>query len=468
MNMRIQYPALALLTGAVVLAGCGKPPEPPVTLGTPGHLPAAEQRAGDPVRGYEILVNRGYVSCGLPYEAYRAVVPEPVEGPRLPGRLGPNADLPYDLNFTTNADGVDLVVSNCLACHGGKFNGELVVGLGNAFADFTNDPMASIERAGLLVADGAPAAAWQRWADRIAAIAPYMVIDTVGVNPAPNLTMALMTHRDPATLRWHDDPKLEPPPRAPLPTAVPPWWRMQKKHAMFYHGGGQGDHVPFMMLKSLVCTDELEEARRIDEWFTDVRAFIASLEPPAWPHDIDAALAGQGRAVFEAHCAACHGTYGEGWTYPNLLVPLEQVGTDPAYALQAVEAERFIRWFNGSFYGGSAQARPGPGYVAPPLDGVWATAPYLHNDSVPSIAALLDSSTRPAYWRHLPEREYDTATLGWRYEVVPHGKAGAADPAEARMIYDTTRHGYGSGGHTFGDVLSESERRAVIEYLKTL
>jgi hypothetical protein len=107
--------------------------------------------------------------------------------------------------------------------------------------------------------------------------------------------------------------------------------------------------------------------------------------------------------------------------------------------------------------------------VAPPLDGVWATAPYLHNDSVPSIAALLDSSQRPRYWRHVLEpREYDTATLGWRHEALGHGKYGAAGEDEARRIYDTSLPGYGNGGHTFGDVLSERERAAVIEYLKTL
>jgi hypothetical protein len=65
-------------------------------------------------------------------------------------------------------------------------------------------------------------------------------------------------------------------------------------------------------------------------------------------------------------------------------------------------------------------------------------------------------------------REYDTATLGWRYEVLDHGKDDATDGDEARHVYDTTRPGYGNGGHTFGDVLSERERLAVIEYLKTL
>ena len=463
--MRVVGPACM----ALMLWGCGNSAEAPLVLGATGELPKALQRAGDPQLGREILLNRGYVSCGVPFDAYRAASPARGPDPTLAGRLGRNAELPYDLNATVDRNGVELVVSNCLACHGGRFDGELVIGLGNAFADFSGNPMRAIEGIGLLVEDGAPAEAWQRWADRIAAIAPYMVTDTVGVNPAPNLTMALMAHRDPSTLRWYEQPQLAPPPPTPLPTAVPPWWRMQKKHAMFYHGGGQGDHVPYMMLKSLVCTDTLDEARMIDEWFTHVRAFIASIEPPTWPYAIDEALAAEGEDVFNLHCAACHGIYDAEWSYPNLVVPLEQVGTDPAYARQAVEAERFIRWFNRSFYGRGAQARPAPGYVAPPLDAVWATAPYLHNDSVPSIAALLDSSQRPAYWRHLDEpREYDQDALGWRFDTLQYGKDGAADAEEARAIYDTTRHGYGNGGHTFGDVLSEAERRAVIEYLKTL
>jgi hypothetical protein len=460
------------LTGmllAVLAGACGQPVEEAVTTGEPGVLPEAVQRPGDPVLGYEILVNRGYVTCGVPYEAYAASAPDRGPEPGLEGRHGRNAELPYDLNATVDANGVELVVSNCLVCHGGRFNGELVIGLGDAFADFTRDPRPAIERIGLLVEDGAPAEAWLRWADRISAIAPYMITDTVGINPAPNVTMALMAYRDPASLQWHAEPQLAPPPRDPLPTAVPPWWRLQKKHAVFHHGGGQGDHVPFMMLKSLVCTDDTSEARMLDEWFTHVRAYIASIEPPAWPWSIDERLAAKGEGIFEAHCAACHGTYGEDWTYPNLLVALDDVGTDPAYALQAVEAERFILWFNESFYGRGAVARPGEGYVAPPLDAVWATAPYLHNDSVPSLAALLDSSQRPTFWRHhTGPREYDRDALGWRHEALDHGKEGAADATEARRIYDTTRHGYGNGGHTFGDALSAAERRALIEYLKTL
>jgi mono/diheme cytochrome c family protein len=263
---------------------------------------------------------------------------------------------------------------------------------------------------------------------------------------------------------------MTPPPERPLPVSVPPWWRMGKKHAMFYNAMGRGDHARFMMMKSLVCTDSVEEARPIDAMFTDVRAYIAALEPPDYPFAVDATLAARGREVFEAQCTRCHGTYGAAGEYPNLVIGLEAVGTDPAYALKAYEeSDRFMRWFNRSWYGDIAHAQPARGYVAPPLDGVWATAPYLHNGSVPTIESLLDSHKRPTYWvRSFDSKDFDTAVLGWTYEALSHGKQGTSDQEQRKRIYDTTLPGYSNAGHTFGDGLTDSERRAVIEYLKTL
>jgi len=466
----------ALLTGlaALLLSACGEPPPPDagpdrVTIAEPGPIPVTEQQPGDPDAGRHTVLNRGYVTCGIPEEAFRASDIFPAPEHQIDGREGRNAELPYMFNSTVNPDGVELVVSNCLTCHASEFDGELVIGLGNPFLDFTSDPSVTAELMGAFVEDGAPAEAWARWADRIAAIAPYMVTDTFGVNPAPNLTLALIAHRDAATLAWSSEPLLEPPPADPLPTKVPPWWRMQHKAAMFHNGMGRGDHVRYMMMKSLVCTDDTEEASEIAEWFTDVRAYIASLEPPSYPYPVDPELAAQGEGVFNRVCASCHGSYGAERDYPNLLVDLDAVGTDPAYARQAVESERFARWFNRSFYGDGAEAMPALGYVAPPLDGVWATAPYLHNGSVPTIEALLDSTLRPTYWQLLTDpREYDPDRLGWRFDVLESGKGEADDPAAAKRIYDTTRHGYGNEGHRFGDGLREQERQALMEYLKTL
>jgi hypothetical protein len=134
------------------------------------------------------------------------------------------------------------------------------------------------------------------------------------------------------------------------------------------------------------------------------------------------------------------------------------VGTDPALADSAHFAGRFVEWFNSSFYGLTARLEPRSGYIAPPLDGIWATAPFLHNGSVPSLEALLDSSKRPTYWQF--ELGLDRETMGLPHEAVGAEMAGRAD------TYDTTLVGYGNSGHTYGDALSDDERSDLLEYLR--
>ena len=466
--------SVATLAAASLLlaAGCAEETQTvaPVSTSPVGPVPAAEQRDGDPAAGLAALVNGGYDTCGMPYRAYRRMA-EPVKAADLGiQREGRNAELPYMLTSYTTSSGVELVTTNCLGCHAAYFEGKLIIGLGNETLDFTVNPALNAERAGAYVRGATETAAWQKWADRLNALGPYIMTETVGVNPAPSATVLLMAHRDPVTMAWSPDPLLEPPPRPPLPVSVPPWWRMQKKHAMFYHTAGRGDHARMMMMKSLVCTDTVEEARRIDRMFPDIRAYLAALEPPRFPFPVGQEVAKRGRQVFELHCARCHGTYGEDESYPNLVVSVEEVGTDPLYATQSVkDAGRFVRWFNTSFYGEVSQAAPAMGYIAPPLDGVWATAPYLHNGSIPTIASLLESSTRPKNWLH-PGKEpaFDPTALGWRVEALAYGKSGAQNDDERKHIYDTSLPGHDNGGHTFGDVLSGAERAAVLEYLKTL
>lgn len=462
-----------LLGMTVLLAACRGEPEveAPVTYAPVGPVPATPQRPGDPDRGYRALVNEPYIRCGLPYRAYRqiraAVPPEHL----LRGREGRNAELPYHLTSYTTVGGVELVVNNCLSCHAALFNGTLIVGLGNESLDFTEDPSQRAETAGAYVEDPSEAREWRRWADRLRILRPYTVTDTVGVNPAISITLALLAHRDPVTLAWSDHPLIEPPPATPPPTSVPPWWRMKKKHALFYNTEGRGDLARIMMLGALQCAEDVETVKAVDAYAPDIRAYLASIEPPTWPFGVDRALAQRGKAVFERTCAACHGTYGEQGSYPNLVVDLAVIGTDPTMASFATggEADRFIRWIGASFYGELSASAPAPGYIAPPLDGVWATAPYLHNGSVPTLEVLLDSRKRPVFWtRSFRSDDYDPDTLGWRFQSLPHGKSGVKDRKERARIYDTTLPGYSNEGHTFGDVLSDAERRAVLEYLKTL
>ena len=134
-------------------------------------------------------------------------------------------------------------------------------------------------------------------------------------------------------------------------------------------------------------------------------------------------------------------------SYPNLVVPLDEIGTDPAYATEQTngDRDRFYDWVERSPYGDQYAAAPAP-----------------------SMEALLNSRIRPKFWRHADPRDYDQTVMGWRHEALETGQDAEPDPALRRRIYDTTLRGYGNGGHTFSDDLSDADRAALIEYLKTL
>ncbi|MGH8559943.1 MAG: hypothetical protein ACRESZ_21320 [Methylococcales bacterium] len=445
--------------------------EQSIQLPALGYVPATVQRAGDPEAGYDALVNQPYITCGIPYSAYQRGANPLRPDQLLPGRNAQNRDLPYLLTNHTTAGNVRLVSGNCLLCHAGYFNNRLIIGLGNEFLDFTGDPSVQAEQMGAYVDDEAEAREWEKWADRIAAIAPYIQTDTLGMNPAVNLTFALMAHKDPETLAWSQQPLMEPPPKNPLPVSVPPWWRVKKKNALFYNTEGRGDHARIIMLAATLCTDSVEEARRIDTLAADIRAYLASLEAPRYPFPINPELAAKGRSVFEQNCTRCHGSYGAQASYPNLVFDYAEIGTDPELAkfFTSEENIRFVRWFNRSFFGENSQGEAAPGYIAPPLDGIWATAPYFHNGSIPSLEDVLDSVSRPRYWLYPNSpSDFNQNTLGWNYRRLDSGKDATKNKQERIRIYDTTARGYSNSGHTFGDQLSREERGALIEYIKTL
>jgi hypothetical protein len=100
------------------------------------------------------------------------------------------------------------------------------------------------------------------------------------------------------------------------------------------------------------------------------------------------------------------------------------------------------------------------GYVSVPLEGLWLRAPYLHNGSVPSLADLLEPvDARPkSFWRG-----YDL------YDPVAVGFVTSGPEAErAGTYYDTSRAGNSNAGHVYGTTLPPDEKRALLEYLKTL
>ena len=172
--------------------------------------------------------------------------------------------------------------------------------------------------------------------------------------------------------------------------------------------------------------------------------------------------------AFEKNCAECHGTYGDAWTYPERVVPLAEIGTDPA-RLQALppaaKAHYGETWFN--HFGATPVDESSTGYVAPPLDGIWASAPYFHNGSVPTLEHLFHPNERPVVWRRSQDG-YDTARVGLEVEAFDEVPEEAKTAAERRHYFDTRQRGKSAAGHLFPERLTAEEKRAVIEYLKTL
>lgn len=429
-------------------------------------LVAESQREGNAESGYRALVGENYVGCGVPQSLVQRFFGTPSQRWQLPGRPASSEGLPYFLNGYTTADGTKMATANCLSCHASMLQGKLVVGLGETRVDYSADATMPLQLASLVPATGEAGVELRKLVQRAKAIAPYIRTKVAGPNPADSVAAALFAHRDPKTLAWSKDLLLQEPSKDVPPVDVPAWWHLKKKNAMFYTGAGRGDQARIMMTSSALCTDSVERARAIDAYFPDVRAYVLSLEAPAYAFPIDEEKASAGQKLFRARCARCHGTYGPASTYPNLLVHLDEVGTDPYLALGSAQfAAPYLEWFAQSFYGEISRLEPGHGYVAPPLDGIWATAPYLHNGSVPTVAMVLDSTVRPAAWVDTRSRSaYLEDALGFPFAI-----ANDEDKRQSQnRVYDTSIPGYSSSGHTYGDSMSASERAAILEYLKTL
>jgi len=265
------------------------------------------------------------------------------------------------------------------------------------------------------------------------------------------------------------------------------------------------------------------------------------LRAPQWPQNIlgviDASKAKQGELLYTELCQSCHLPpvssdafwSDKHWvTLPNAkgrylkveIVPLDEIGTDPAQAMvlpeRMVEVPDFLNMpkfkidGEGVICGGQPDTktteslfawalayvtqkavehryeelgidpakqeimngnrpncvRAPKAYKARPLNGIWATAPFLHNGSVLTLTDLLGSADQRPKKICLGDQEFDPVNVG----LVGECKKGTTQ-------IDTTVPGNLATGHSFennagkgvvGRALSDDERAALIEYLKTL
>jgi mono/diheme cytochrome c family protein len=343
---------------------------------------------------------------------------------------------------------------NCLSCHQGKVGGQVIPGLPNshfALQTLMEDIRATKSKMG------------RKLTRMDFASAVFPLGTTNGTTNAVMFGMALMSNRD-AELNVR--PHL-PPPMTHHDHDAPAWWNFKKKTRLYSDGFSPKGHRPLMQFMLVPENGPKVFADREDE-FQEVYAWLESLEAPAYPFAIDQALAAQGELVFNNNCASCHGTYGAEETYPNKIVSIEEVGTDPV-RLNALSPEHRAAygksWF--AHFGEHETINDPGGYVAPPLDGIWASGPYFHNGSVPTLWHVLHSNERPKVWRRT-EDGYDQSKVGLEvatFETLPED---VNTGRERRKYFDTSKPGKSAAGHSFPDALDNAEKHALLEYLKTL
>ena len=248
---------------------------------------------------------------------------------------------------------------------------------------------------------------------------------------------------------------------------------------------------------------------------------LERLAPPSWPEDvfgkIDREKAKAGKALFVELCASCHNVWPYRWTDANKygkrfvlvgLTPQTYVGTDPTqfesirpFAITGplsetlpgelnrkdlVPAFAFVRVLQGqileralSKYTMSDEEKlnlhgyrefppprpPDRVYKAAPRDGVWATGPFMHNGSVPNLYEVLIPAAERTKQFYIG-REFDPV------------KVGVDTSANSGFLMDTALLGNSNAGHSFqdgprgngtiGPLLTDEQRWALVEYLKSI
>lgn len=366
---------------------------------------------------------------------------------------------PIPQQFTP--DGKGNLAMNCLACHGGPVGGKVVRGLGNSLIDLATfvEDLGRFYQGKGVTPPGPPAAA------------PDVPLPpTRGLSNAWGIALAYMVLRDRDLNQTNERQfPIANPGELDHPNKTPAFWLSKPKTRYYADGFVAKTHRDVMQFTFSYSMSRAQIMAQEDT-FKDIFAWINSVPPPPYPFAIDRPLANRGRIVFLRDCASCHGTYGAGGKFPERIVPVDEVGTDPVRARDF--SANFERHLGASWVGDYGKTPLFPqvgGYVAQPLDGVWATAPYLHNGSVPTLWHLLTPDARPAVWKRMSDAGYDEKRLGIEVSAFDALPEEASTEQSKRQFYRTDLRGLSNRGHRYpANGLGEQDKAALIEYLKTL
>lgn len=280
------------------------------------------------------------------------------------------------------------------------------------------------------------------------------------------------------------------------------WWNLKYKTKWLSDGSlvqGNPIHTNFLWneigrgvdLKNLEKWLK-ENQNVIDELTAAVFASTAPQYLDFMPQaSLNLEMAIKGEKHFKKSCAKCHGHYEKKWrkdqkiplkekvrtvrVWYHKVTPVKDVGTDP---LRYQGMKYFSDHLNKLEISQSIKTivKPQQGYVPPPLVGIWARWPYMHNNSIPNLCELLTPSNKrrkkyvagPAVD---PQTDFSTDCVGYPYpEDAP--KEWKLNP---EYWYDANRQGMSNSGHdqriflkNGEEIYTTRQKKELIEFLKTL
>jgi mono/diheme cytochrome c family protein len=441
---------------------------------------------------------------GIGYTASDTVIPVPV---------------PTPLGTTTVPVAINVTAMTCIGCHGGTAIGpdgqvRKIVGAPNTLFDqfrgavylTVNDPRFTADNFRAAIASkpagffyGDPLQAVHEQLERgifstpgvaeqflgglkqnvnagAARFAQTMGAYTYALPNAPNLSapspgfldaigagIALIA--DPAILNTPDLMRAALPP-APAMIDIMSVWSQKDRPAAQWDGS-----IPNAVHRNLAAEfGVIGDPKHLNMQNVDLTTpFTQQLPPAPYPFDVDVTSAGRGKALFIQNCASCHHAGNA------QIFPASYTGTDPNRAniwsdFTVTTLRQVLRVActdpvtcnnpDGTPLSDDQILHKTGGYMALPLDGIWARAPYLHNGSVPTLAALLTKQRPKTFFRGNPA--YDPVNVGF---VTSSGSG----------LYDTTLSGNSNAGHDTADFLGNVDWQNqpkllhdLLEYLKTL
>ncbi|TKB66220.1 MAG: cytochrome c [Nitrospira sp.] len=208
--------------------------------------------------------------------------------------------------------------------------------------------------------------------------------------------------------------------------------------------------------------------KRLEDW-------LLRREPPAYPFPVDTNLAAKGAPIYKQYCSGCHGESGRnfGGESVGTVVPISEIKTDrhklDSYTLELAVNQNLLYAGTNDPTERFSHFRKTNGYANMPLDGIWLRAPYLHNGSVPTLRDLLEPRSKRPTKFYRGYDVYDQQRVGFVSTV-------SEERGQQFFLFDTTddkgrsQPGNGRDGHEgarYGTELSDAEKAALVEYLKT-